>query len=336
MTPADDRVFTHLLAMSDQRGLFEHAEGTVHRVEHGYCTDDNARLLVVTSRVSDAGAAHHLSRLALHFVRGAQDIDGRCRNRMDPQGRWTDVASTEDCWGRSLWGFGVAAAQHSNPAIRRWALRSFDKSVRQRSPWLRSMVFAALGAAEVASIDPHHGPARTLLSDMLDVVGPVPAGAWAWPEPRLRYANASVAEAVIAAGVALGRPADVDRGLAMLAWLLSLETRGGHLSVTGVGGRGPGDRGPQFDQQPIEVAAIADACFRAHAVTGDSCWIAGVTAAAGWFRGDNDAGIPMMDAQSMGGYDGLHAHSVNRNEGAESTLALVSTMQRSDSFVAAT
>ena len=334
MTSPED-VFAHLLSLSDQRGLFEHAEGTVRRREHGYCTDDNARLLVVTSRVPDTGAAHHLSRLALHFVRSAQDNDGRCRNRMDPEGRWTDVAGTQDCWGRSLWGFGAAAAHHSNPAVRRWALRSFDKSARQRSPWVRSMAFAALGAAEIASIDPHHGPARTLLSDLLDQVGPTPAGAWAWPEPRLTYGNASLAEAVLAAGAALGRPAEVDRGLAMLSWLLALETRDGHLSVTGVGGRGPDDRGPQFDQQPIEVAAMADACWRAHAVTGDNSWITGVTAAASWFCGHNDAGLAMIDEQSKGGYDGLHEHSVNRNQGAESTLALVSTMQRAESLVAA-
>ena len=92
MNVPDDHRFAHLLAMSDHRGIFEHAEGTSPRLEHGYCTDDNARLLVVTSRAPDVGAAHHLSRLALHFVRSAQAGDGRCRNRMDVNGRWTDMA----------------------------------------------------------------------------------------------------------------------------------------------------------------------------------------------------------------------------------------------------
>ena len=95
--------FRHLRAMSDHRGLFEHADGSERRLEHGYCTDDNARLLVVASRAPDVGAAHELSRLALHFVRAAQDDAGRCRNRMDATGRWTDAPTTEDCWGRSLW-----------------------------------------------------------------------------------------------------------------------------------------------------------------------------------------------------------------------------------------
>lgn len=332
---AHEARFDHLLAMSDHRGLFEHAEGTERRTEHGYCTDDNARLLVVTSRTPDVGAAHHLSRLALHFVRSAQDNDGRCRNRMDAEGRWTDIATTEDCWGRSLWGFGVAAAQHHNPAIRRWAQRSFDKSVRQRSPHLRAMAFAALGATEIAASDPHHTPARALLSDMLAMVGPLPTDDWTWPQPRLAYGNASLAEAVMAAGSALGRPLDVDRGLRMLSWLLALETRDGHLSVTGVGGRGCDTPGAQFDQQPIEVAAMADACWRAHMITGDATWINGVEASTAWFHGRNDAGLVMFDRRTHGGFDGLHAASVNINEGAESTLAFVATMQRGDLLVTA-
>jgi len=335
MTTPDDRAFAHLLAMSDQRGLFEHADHTTPRTEHGYCTDDNARLLVVTSRAADTGSAHHLSRLALHFVRSAQDNDGRCRNRMDQTGQWTDAAGTEDCWGRSLWGFGVAAAQHDNPAVRRWAQRSFDKGIRQRSRFTRAMVFAGLGAVEVAGVSPDHTQARAMLNDMLAMIGPLPTDDAIWPEPRLRYGNASIAEAVMAAGITLGRPLEVDRGLRMLSWLLALETRAGHLSVTGVGGRELSDRSMQFDQQPIEVAAMADACWRAHMITGDASWIAGVAAAAAWFRGNNDTGVSMIDTTSHGAYDGLTPTGANLNEGAESALALVSTMQRADMFATA-
>lgn len=330
--------FRHLLAMSDHRGLFEHADSSERRLEHGYCTDDNARLLVVASRVPDVGAAHELSRLALHFVRSAQDADGRCRNRMDHTGRWTDTATTDDCWGRSLWGFGVAAAHHDNPAVRRWARRSFDKGARQRSPWLRSMAFAALGAAEIAHLDApdsHDSPARSLLRDLLAMVPSVPSGPWQWPEPRLSYGNASLAEAVMASGDALQQPGDVARGLRMLTWLLANETVHGHLSVTGVGGYGPDDQRPQFDQQPIEVAAMADACHRAYAITGEPAWARGVATAAAWFRGSNDVGLVMTDDRTGGGYDGLHAERVNLNQGAESTLALVATMQRAELFESA-
>ena len=80
------------------------------------------------------------------------------------------------------------------------------------------------------------------------------------------------------------------------------------------------------------VAAMADACWRAYTVTGDRSWWRGVTAAANWFTGDNDTGLPMYDDVSGGGFDGLQPEGVNLNQGAESTLALISTMQRARSF----
>jgi len=326
----------HLGKLSDHRGLYEHASGTLRREEHGYCTDDNARLLVVTCREPDQGLAHTLSRIALRFVLEAQSSDGKSRNRMDRFGNWTDEATTDDCWGRSLWALGTAAIQHQDESIRRTALAGFDKGVGQRSPWSRSMAFAALGAAEVLSQDPTHSPARALLVDTIAVIGPIPSGSWTWPEPRLRYANAALAEAAIAAGAALGSSKDLDQGLIMLKWLLNLEKANGHLSVTGADGRGPRDRGVQFDQQPIEVASMADACWRAYNITGDQTWAEGVTAAADWFTGSNDLGLPMCDAVSNGGFDGLHSDRVNVNQGAESTLALISTMQRARLFVPAT
>jgi hypothetical protein len=325
-------LFDHLDRLSDHRGLFEHAEGIVRREEHGYCTDDNARLLVVTSRENDTGSPMPLSRVALDFVLDAQEVDGRCRNRMDISGRWTDRAGTDDCWGRSLWGLGVAASAHADASVRSRALRGFDVGVRQRSPWTRSMSFAAIGAAEILTSHPDHSSARALLVDAVATIGDVSTGSWTWPEPRLAYANAAVAEAVIAAGAALGRNADLERGLTMLEWLLDVETRDGHLSVTGVGGRGPGQQSPQFDQQPLEVAAMADACWRAYDVTGSRSWLRGVIASEAWFNGDNDAGLVMHDAEFGGGYDGLHPDRVNLNQGAESTLAFVSTMQRARSF----
>ena len=49
--------------------------------------------------------------------------------------------------------------------------------------------------------------------------------------------------------------------------------------------------------------------------------------AARWIAGDNDAATPMWDPITSGGYDGLHAWGPNLNQGAESTLALVSTLQ---------
>jgi hypothetical protein len=182
----------------------------------------------------------------------------------------------------------------------------------------------------VLTIEPRHSSARSLLADavaMADV--PAPRPDWPWPEPRLSYANAVIPEVLIAGGHLLGRPAVLERGLDLLGWLLARETIDDHLSPTPVGGAGPGDHGPAFDQQPIEVAAIADACARAAVVSGDAVWLSAIELAIGWFEARNDTGSAMWDPVTGGGYDGLTATGPNLNQGAESTLALVTTLQYS-------
>jgi len=185
-----------------------------------------------------------------------------------------------------------------------------------------------LGAAELLSVEPGHRPARALLTDYAaGLARPNGDAAWPWPEPRLTYANAVLPEAMIAAGVALEDATLRQRGLDLLAWLVDYETADGHLSPTPVGGRGPGDARLGFDQQPIEISTIADACARAAGVDASPIWPDSVRAAAAWFEGANDAGLLMWDPLTGAGFDGLQADGVNQNQGAESTLAVLSTLQ---------
>ncbi|HVM54509.1 MAG TPA: hypothetical protein VM262_15070 [Acidimicrobiales bacterium] len=321
--------FDHLLAISDDAGTFEHAEGRTPRLEHGYCTDDMARVLIVVCREPDPDRdVALLGRTAFRFLTAAQGVTGAVRNRRAVGGRWRGRRGVEDCWGRSVWAFGTAANRAPESWMRESALSYFERSAALRSPWPRAMAFAALGAAEVLAVVPGHRGARDLLADVVTTIGsPGPDAGWPWPEPRLAYANAVLAEALIVAGDGLGRPHVLETGLTMLRWLLDRESSNGHLSPTPVGGAGPADATGGFDQQPIEVAAVADACTRAATVTGDGAWVRGVDLAVRWFAGENDIGQPMFDPTSGGGCDGLHDDRANRNEGAESTIALISTLQ---------
>ncbi len=321
--------FDHLVALTDRFGTFEHAEHATPRREHGYCVDDVARVLVVTAREPTPNASvRSLAQGSLAFVGDAMGPHGECHNRRAADGTWTSESSTEDCWGRSLWGLGTAAASMQF-AIAGPALVLFERGAEQRSQYPRSMAFAVLGAAAVLGVDPRNAAALSLMRDAADAMLEVSDDpAWPWPEPRLYYANALIPDAMIAAGVALDRPDLASRGLSLLGWLLARETRDGHLSVTPASGSGPGDVGPGFDQQPIEVSTMADACARALTVDSSPKWLEGIRMANAWFDADNDAKVMMWDPATGGGYDGLHAEVANQNQGAESTLALVSTRQQ--------
>ena len=327
--------FDHLLALSDHHGTFEHACGAQPRREHGYCTDDMARVLVVTTREPDAGdAVRGLAKVAVRFLDEAQAYLGGCRNRMDHTGRWTDTHAFDDSWGRCLWGLGSAAAHSDNGLIRRLAVIQFERAAHGRSTWPRAMAFAALGAAELRSVEPANAAARKLIGDYAaGLAAPNGDSAWPWPEARLSYANAVLAEAMIAAGAALDDEALCQRGLDLLGWLIEQETSGGHLSPTPVSGWAAGEPRPGFDQHPIEVSSLADACARAASVDAAAIWPDTVRAAAAWFQGDNDAGALMWNTETGGGFDGLHVDGVNLNQGAESTLALLSTFQQARRFV---
>jgi len=234
-----------------------------------------------------------------------------------------------DWWGRALFGLGTAAARHRDPWVRRDAATCFGIGAQSRSSSPRAMAFAALGAAEILQVQPDDVAAHSLVVDAALTIGGPRQGAWCWPEPRLAYANAVLPEALIAAGDALGNAGLLQSGLDLLGWLLDTETRDGHLSVAPVGGWGLGDPRPGFDQQPIEAAAIADACARAYRITREGHWAEGIDRAMGWFLGDNDTGLAMHDPTTGGAFDGLERDGRNANQGAESTLAAISTIQQS-------
>ena len=321
--------FAHLIRLSDDTGLYEHAEGPLPRLEHGYCLDDVARGLVVLSREPHLSA--ELTALAeryLAFIAYAQGEDGRFHNRLGPARVWLDEPGLGDWWGRALWGLGTAAARSPVPAVRQAALECFDRGAHHRPPSVRAMAFAALGAAEVLAADPVHASAAALLGDVPSYVGePRPDENWPWPENRLFYANAVLPEALIAAGDLLSDDKVRDDGLRLLDWLLAVESTDFHLSPVPAGGWSLGESRPAFDQQPVEAAAMADACARAYRITADPRWLAGVHRSIAWFNGDNDLGTLMHDEQTGGCYDGLTPNGPNVNQGAESTLALISAQQ---------
>lgn len=325
-------IFDHLARLTDARGLAECALDRAADPGPGYCVDDAARALVVICREPDPSPElQRLGYVYLDFVLGALQADGTFHNRMAAGGYWRDAAGVDDCWGRGTWGLGVAAARGPSEEMRIRALAGFRVAATQLSPHSRAMAFAALGAGELLAGQPDEHAARALLRAGADrILGRADQGrrvTWRWPEPRLTYSNGCLVEVLLLAGDLLADAALVHRGLDMLSFLVHTETRAGHVSVTPVDGRGPRDTGPGFDQKPSEVAALADACARAYAITSDPRWLITVRQAWRWFLGDNDSGSSMFDPVTGAAYDRLGAAGHSADQGAESTLAMLSTAQ---------
>lgn len=329
--PRDLR-FDHLVHLTTPLGLHEHALLSEPRPEHGFCVDDVARALVVTARVdSPSPMVSGLAGGYLAFLLASQHDDGLMHNRRNPDGTWGDQPSADDHWGRAIWAFGTTAAHSSDPVLASRARDGAETAMRATSRWPRALAYAALGAAELMRATPDDRQCHRLLLDARrSFTPPRSDGSWPWPGDVLTYANAVLAEARMVVGSQLGDKTLEADGLRLLDWLVTEQTLDDHLSVVPAGGRRRGDRSPAFDQQPIEVAALAEASRTAYFLTGDGRWAAVLEMCVAWFEGDNDCGLAVRDPLTGAGYDGLEQGSVNLNQGAESTLAWLSTLQLSD------
>lgn len=320
--------FDHLMHLTHAFGVWEHAEMTTPRVAHGFCTDDNARALIVVSREDSATAVlDDLAATYLGFVLDARMDDGTFHNRRGHDGAWLDDRGSDDSQGRALWALGVAARRGGQPWVREAARAAFDAPTAFASVHLRANAFAVLGAVELLAVEPDHGGARQLLRQCVEPLVAAAHSRVPWFEARLTYDNARLPEALLAAGSTLGDATLIRMGVRLLTWLAEIETDGDHFSFVPHGGWALGDDRPRFDQQPVEAAAMVDACYRAWTVTGDPAWSSRAIHAAQWFVGRNDTGGILYDEATGGTCDGLMRDGVNDNQGAESTLAGLAAMQ---------
>jgi glycosyltransferase involved in cell wall biosynthesis len=322
--------------MSDDCGMLQHGAFTVMDRHHGYCVDDNARALILTQRLRALGrGGRELDRwegVYAAFLNHAWSASaGAFRNFMGYDRRWLEEAGSHDSNARCLWALGEVAA--ANPGLRDWAL-SLSRAARptvtaMRS--LRAMAFRILGAVRLLGLaradGGEAGDARAMLErDAEDLHAFFRAHArpgWHWFEPRLTYDNARLPQALIEAGRALDKDEMIADGLTALAWLCAVQKHpSGVFCPVGSDFREePFARPATFDQQPLEAWATVDACIAARALDPGGRWLDEAHLAHVWFFGENVLGLPLADERG-GCHDGLTPNGLNRNQGAESALAL--------------
>jgi len=323
----------HFLTLCDDTGLLQHALHCVADRSHGYCTDDNARALLLACYLDELGD-HQLSdsltsRFAA-FLQHAWNVDRRrFRNFLSFDRRWLEEQGSEDSHGRALWALGECARSGRTPSLRRWAVALFVEALPAvegfSSP--RAWSFALLGLdAYCASMAEDCAASRLrglLANKLVALLTAAETRGWEWFEETLAYDNARLSQALIATGCATQTPSYVNAGLRSLRWLMRLQA-----SPTGVfrpvGSQSFGaKRVPPraFDQQPLEAAASIAACVAAWRADGDPAWRAEAARAFAWFLGSNDLTAPLVDLETGSCRDGLHPDRANENRGGESAVS---------------
>lgn len=325
--------FAAVERMSDATGMFQHAIYSIPDRRHGYCIDDNARALILMTQMADLdpGLRDKWTTIYASFVQYAWNPDvRRFRNFMRFDRSWCEDVGSEDSNGRTLWALGVAARDAQFPKHRDWAVWMFDATASLAfdlgSP--RAQAFAMLGAAAMLEASPGHRLAAEILQRFPDahlaLLEEARRPEWRWFEIVLAYDNARLPEALIRAGVALGRGDLIACGTDTLDWIMAKQTSPeGRFRAVGSESFGRPYAEPlPFDQQPLEAQATIDACRAAFAATGDRRWVDEAERAYRWFLGANDLDLPLASTGDGGCFDGLMPTGLNRNQGAESILAL--------------
>ena len=328
----------HVLTLTDDTGILQHARNTVPNLDEGYTTDDNTRALIVALRGQQVEEnSDLLRRLAARYLAfvdySFNRENGRFRNFLGYDRRWLEPAGSEDAHGRALWSLGSAVGALLDEGMLGLAMNLFEAGLPAVETFVspRAWAFSLLGICSYIKRFPGASEPRRfrehLARRLLDRYRDSATDDWPWFEQSLAYANARLSQALARAGSELGNQEMVDVALKSLDWLLKIQTADdGHFTAIAHVGWLRGTPRARFDQQPIEAQSMIEACFRAYRITGDRQWREAMGRVFEWFLGRNDRGRPLYDHATGGCHDGLHHQGVNSNEGAESTLAFLCSL----------
>ena len=329
----------HLLRMTDDTGMLQHAIFSVPNSSEGYTTDDNARALIVSTLLdeSQADRAGHLfanlSHRYLAFMWLAFNHDkGRFRNFLSYDRRWLEDCGSDDSHGRALWSIGNVLGHSRNAGLRGAAGRLFEAAVPATLTFTspRAWAYCILGMQAYLDSFPGdrviQGARNALANRLLDIYERTHSSSWRWFEKSLSYSNARLSQALILAGWRIDNQRMIEAGMDSLKWLVAEQHRDDAEIFVPIGSNGffvEGSEKARFDQQPVEACATISACLEVYRLTEEGLWFEEAQRVFRWFLGKNDLHVPLYDTTTGGCRDGLHPDRINENQGAESTLSFL-------------
>lgn len=322
----------HLLRLTDDTGIIQHATFSVPAKESGYCVDDNARALLVAlhaDRLSSSSETKRLISTYLGFLHAAQTSDGRFRNLMSYSRAFSPDPASEDCTGRALWALGAAAHLARDEGHRMLARQMFERGLpfaKELGP--RGTALTMLGLTSFLTAHPEvtgaSGLLRGLAEQLCGRYRDEATADWRWFEPTLTYDNALLPLALFRASAIVQDRTGLQVAKETLEFLEETCFRDDRLVLVGNAGWHSRDGSrASSDEQPIDAAAFVLAFRGAYLTTGDHRYLHRMRESFAWFLGANRLGITVYDSATAGCRDGLGSAVPNLNQGAESTICFL-------------
>ena len=344
----DGIALDHLDRMTDSTGLIQHAVYSIPRRESGYTTDDNARALRLSTRLWDRQPEERmLSRVTtyLSFLQHARCPVRGFHNFLSYQRDWLDAEGTGDSQGQAVRALAEVLGSGLPDGYRALARELID-AVTPALADLRSLraqayvilAWGHLSASGVKDLEPLENVAWSAAQRLVECYHRSQRPDWPWFESRMTYANAVLPHALFIAARCWPEENFADVAEASFDFLDRETTTEDFFWPIGNSDWYPrGEEKSLYDQQPVEAVTMAEAALAAFELLGDAGGVSGVgrekylaafRRAHAWFHGENSLSQPLVDVGCGACCDGLQASGVNRNQGAESTLAYLWTELR--------
>ena len=321
----------HIKRMTDDTGIIQHAKFGIPNLKEGYCLDDNARALLMVLmayRQKKDSLALEFSPVYLSFIHYMQNKDGTFRNFLSFNRNFLDEVGSEDCFGRTIWALGYLLGNAPNDAYYQTGkLVFFDAAPNfEKLQSIRSIANTMIGISYYLRSNPSDdGMTERLRNFAHKLMGHYEnnkTDEWKWFEPLLAYDNGILPLALLHSAEILHDDKITKVAMDTMNFLTSITMQDGYLSIIGNKEwyKKDGERS-MFAQQPIDALAMVLMYHQAFHLTKEKEYLNKLYTSFMWFLGENDLRMSLYDFETKGCCDGFENYGVNRNQGAESSLA---------------
>ena len=321
----------HLKKLTDDTGILQHAKYSTPRRTEGYTTDDNARALIACikhNQFFSPSETEKLIQIYLSFLLHMQRSDGKFHNFLSYQRHFQDDVGSEDSMGRALWACGYTMSADTPKDEKYLSKEIFDRGFKWANTFEspRAIAYTLLGLQHYKKAYPKDENiiihAQTLADQLCELYQHTSKYNWQWFERYLTYANARLPHALFEAYVTTKKGTYLKIAEKALKFLIQNQIIEDTLLPIGNGGFYIEHHERAFyDQQPLETACIIGAATMAFSVTRKEKYRKVANIAFEWFLGKNSQHLEVYNRNTGGCYDGITAHGINLNQGAESTIS---------------
>jgi hypothetical protein len=320
----------HLMALSDDVGLLQHASFGIPDRDHGYSADDVGRGLAALMTFYNQQKEEQvlpIIRTYISFLNHSQTETGHFHNFMSYDRRFLDDQGSDETLGRVVWGLGTVVRWGPKEQIRALAQNMMAKAApimleldapRAKSDAIIGMYHLLqkfVGASQFKRL------LVQLADDLVGLYKQNHSHDWQWFEEVITYGNAKIPEALLRAYQVTQNKEYLDVALESLDFLTKEQWNGVYFELVGNEGWYPkGGERALFGQQPVDAAYLVEAYVAASEVTNMSKFLELARLAFDWFLGRNRLNTALYDFADGSVADGIDSSGISANQGAESVV----------------